>query len=412
MKVLHLNTHASGGSYQYAALLCAVLIEQGIDSRLLCKDSQLPGARIPFLDRVIRRTYVSLSTEPWHGTWRILSPPAPGQLEQIDVVHLHTVADWFDVPRWLETLPRRIGVVISIHDMWHITGGCFLYHGCDSFTSGNALCNSCPILMWPADQLLASAAYSRKLDAYRNSGARMVANSHWLAQLAGRSAIAKACGGVSVISAGIDSKVFGVHDKAVCRKELDLPLDAFVIVTGSASLEDRNKNLTWLLEQLSFLPQLGKIIVLTFGEGTVPVPDCLNVRFAGGIHDRCELARILTAADVFVSASSMETYGLTFVEAMACGIPVVAFRVGGIPEAAPEGEGGILCEPHDGAALREAITNLRGSRELREKLGRIARTTAHSRNAASSFGSKFAQLYRECVGLAQPVPANTRAVAT
>ena len=53
------------------------------------------------------------------------------ELEGIDVVHLHTVADWFDVPSWLETLPREIGVVISLHDMWHVTGGCFLYRGCD-----------------------------------------------------------------------------------------------------------------------------------------------------------------------------------------------------------------------------------------------------------------------------------------
>ena len=40
MKVLHLNTHASGGSYEYAALLCAALAEQGIESRLLSKNSQ------------------------------------------------------------------------------------------------------------------------------------------------------------------------------------------------------------------------------------------------------------------------------------------------------------------------------------------------------------------------------------
>ena len=56
-----------------------------------------------------------------------------------------------------------------------------------------------------------------------------------------------------------------------------------------------------------------------------------------------DLARLLAAADVFVSASLMETYGLTLVEAMACGTPVVAFRVGGIPEAAPDGQGAILC---------------------------------------------------------------------
>jgi glycosyltransferase involved in cell wall biosynthesis len=412
MRVLHLNAHASGGSYEYAALLCAALAEQGIESRLLCKNSQPSRGSRSFLDRVVRRSYVSLSIEPWHGTRRLSSPPATEELNQIDVVHLHTVADWFDVPHWLEMLPRRIGVVITIHDMWHITGGCFLYRGCDRYTTENSPCDSCPILRWPANRVLARAAYSRKLRAYRNCGARMVANSHWLADLAGRSAIAKACGGVRVIPPGIDTKVFKPHDKELCRKQLGLSRDAFVIATGGASLKDTNKNVRWLLEQLSLLPELGNVIVLAFGEGAVQVPDRLDVRFAGDIGDRCDLARLLAAADVFVSASLMETYGLTLVEAMACGTPVVAFRVGGIPEAAPDGQGAILCGPQDGAAFLETITNLRGSPQLREKLGRIAHQTAHSRNAASSFGNKFAQLYRECLDLRQPIPAVTPAAVT
>jgi glycosyltransferase involved in cell wall biosynthesis len=240
----------------------------------------------------------------------------------------------------------------------------------------------------------------------------MVANSHWLAELAARSAIAKACGGAQVIPPGIDTRVFKPRDRELCRKQLGLPAVAFVIATGGASLKDTNKNLPWLLEQLSLLPEPGKVLVLAFGEGAVPVPDRLNVRFAGVIRDRCDLAQLLAAADVFVSASLIETYGLTLVEAMGCGIPVVAFRVGGIPEAAPDGQGAVLCEPQDGAALLEAITNLRESPQLREKLGRIAYETAHSRNAASSFGSKFAQLYRECLGLKQTIPAVTPATVT
>jgi glycosyltransferase involved in cell wall biosynthesis len=412
MKVLHLNTHASGGSYEYAALLCAALTEQGIESRLLSKDSQPPSVRRPLLDRVIRRCYVSLSTEPWHGTRRLLSPPAPEELDQIDMVHLHTVADWFNVPHWLETLPPRMGVVISVHDMWHITGGCFLYRGCDRYTSDIGPCDPCPILRWPAARLLADAAHSRKLRAYRTSGAHMVANSYWLAELAGRSAIAKACGGVRVIPPGIDLTIFKPHDKELCRKQLGLPADGFVIVTGGASLKDPNKNVPWLLEQLSLLPELEKVIVLAFGEGSVPASDRLNVRFTGSIRDRYNLARLFKAADVFVTASLMETYGLTLVEAMACGTPVVAFRVGGIPEAAPEGRGAILCQPQDGVALLAAITNLRKSPQLREKMGRLAHETAHSRNAANSFGGTFAQLYTECFNLKQTIPAGTSAVAT
>jgi glycosyltransferase involved in cell wall biosynthesis len=394
MRVLHLNTHASGGSYEYAALLSTGLAEQGVESHVLCKHSLWAQPGRVFLDRVIRRLYVSFSTEPWHGTRRLLSPPGPEKLEEIDVVHLHTVADWFDVPSWLETLPREIGVVISLHDMWHFTGGCFLYRGCNLYTE---TCTPCPILKSPFNWVLARDEHSRKLQAYRNCRAQFVANSFWLAELAERSPIVKASGGVRVIPPGIDITVFKPQDKDQWRKQLGLPQNAFVIITGGASLTDANKNVPWLLKLLSHLPGLRDVIVLAFGEGSVPVPDHLNVRFTGGIRDRRDLAQLFAAADVFVSASLMETYGLTLVEAMACGTPVVAFRVGGSPEAAPDGQGAILCEPGDGTTLTEAIMKLRSSPELRDRLGALACETAHTRNAASSFANAFAQLYRECV---------------
>jgi glycosyltransferase involved in cell wall biosynthesis len=394
MRVLHLNTCAFGGSYEYAALLSTALIEQGIESHLLCKTSLPTDGVGLFLDRVIRRASVSLSREPWHGTWRFLSLPTCEELEEIDIVHLHTVADWFDVPRWLETLPRRIGVVITIHDMWHVTGGCFLYRGCDRYANQTHACDACPILRWPANRILASAAHSRKLRVYRNCGARMVANSQWLADLAGQSPIVWACSGARVITPGIDTTVFKPQDKELCRKHLGLPAGSFVVVTGGASLTDANKNVPWLFEQLSHLPDPRDVIVLAFGEGTLPVPGRLNVQFKGGIRERRELAQLFAAADVFVSASLMETYGLTLVEAMACGTPVVAFRVGGIPEAAPHGHGAILCQPRDGVALIEAITTLRDSPQLREELGNSASKLAAARNDKGNFAGAFKAVYQ------------------
>jgi glycosyltransferase involved in cell wall biosynthesis len=412
MRVLHLNTHASGGSYEYAALLSTGLAEQGISSDVLCKNRPSAESGRPLLDRIIRRSYVSLSTEPWHGTRRFFPPPSPEDLDGIDIVHLHTVADWFDVPRWLETLPRKTGVVISLHDMWHVTGGCFLYRGCDRYANQTHRCDPCPILKWPANRFLARAAHSRKLQTYRHCGARMVANSQWLAGIAGRSPIAKACGGVQVIPPGIDTTIFKPQDKNLCRKQLDLPADAFVIVTGGSSLTDANKNVPWLFEQLSHLPDLQGIVVIAVGEGAVAVPDGLNVRFTGCVRERADLARLFAAADVFVSASLMETYGLTLVEAMACRTPVVAFGVGGIPEAAPDGQGAILCAPQDTTALIEAITKLRNSPQLRETLGDIAYETMHARNAPGSFANAFAQLYRECVSSRENAQRQRSALTT
>jgi glycosyltransferase involved in cell wall biosynthesis len=396
MRVLHLNTHSSGGSYEYAALLSTALVEQGIESHVLSRDSQLQPGR-PFLDRVIRKAYVSLSTEPWHGTQRLLSPPHSDELQGFDLVHLHTVADWFNVPSWLETLPSGIGVVITLHDMWHFTGGCFLYRGCDRFTE---TCAPCPILKEPLNRILAKREQRRKLQVYRDRQVQFVANSQWLADLATRSAIVRACGRCRVISPGVDTDVFRPQDKAQCRSQLGIPPNAFVIAAGAASLTDTNKNIPWLLEQLAALSEHEDALVVLAGEGTLEIPIGLDVRLTGGIADRIKRAMLFSAADVFVSASLMETYGLTLIEAMSCGTPVVAFRTGGIPEAVPE-HGGILCELLDADAFKTAIQKLRHSEELRNELGNGGSELVAARNAKSRFAAAFARLYEACLSARQ-----------
>ena len=393
MKVLQLNTHASGGSYEYASLLSAALAEQGIESHVLCKNQSAEASR-PYLDRVIRRSYVSLSTEPWHGTRRLLCPPAPEDLDGVDVVHLHTVADWFDVPSWLEILPKHIGVIVSLHDMWHFTGGCFLYRGCNLYSE---TCAPCPILKTPLNRVLAKDEQRRKLRAYRNRRVQFVANSQWLANLAERSPIVRVCGGTRVIPPGIDTTIFRPQDKAESRANFGIAQDAFVIAAGAASLADTNKNIQWLLQQLAKLSGLDNVLILLAGEGAIKTPVGLNVRAVGRVPDRAKRSKLFGAADVFVSASLMETYGVTLIEAMSCGTPVVAFRVGGIPEAAPDGQVALLCEPLDGSAFLAAIERLRSSRQLRDELGRAASNLALPRNNKGQFAAAFPQIYRACM---------------
>jgi glycosyltransferase involved in cell wall biosynthesis len=393
MRVLHLNAHSSGGSHEYATLLSNALAEQGIESHMLSRDSQQPQPGKPFFDRVIRKAYVSLSIEPWHGTRRLLSPPRAEELQGFDVVHLHTVADWFNVPKWLETLPRGIGVVVSLHDMWHFTGGCFLYRGCDRFTE---TCSPCPILKAPFNRVLANDERRRKLHAYRSRRVQFVASSRWLGDLADRSAIVRACGGTRVIPPGIDTDVFRPKDRTQCRAELGIPPNAFVIAAGAASLTDTNKNIPWLLKQLAGLPGSEHLLVMLVGEGTIDIPIGLNVRLTGGVADRTNRAILLSAADVFVSASLMETYGLALVEAMSCGIPVVAFRTGGIPEAVPA-QAGILSEVLDADGFKTAIQKLRHSKELRIALGNEGSKLIADRNAKSRFAAAFARVYEACL---------------
>ena len=393
MRILHLNTHPSGGSYEYAALLSTALAGEGIESTVRCKDSLRLQPGRHFVDRLIRKAYVSFSTKPWHGTKRLMLPPRREELQGFDVVHLHTVADWFNVPTWLERLPSGIGVVITLHDLWHFTGGCFLFDGCDRFTG---TCAPCPILKEPFNRILAKDEQRRKLQAYRDRHVQFIANSEWLADLATRSSIVRACGPPQVIPPGIDTNVFKPQDKAACRSQLGISPDVFVIAAAAASLRDTNKNFSWLLGQVAELPELEDVLIVLVGEGDIEIPTNLNVRFMGGISDRSKRATVFSAADIFASTSLMETYGLTLIEAMSCGRPVVAFRTGGVPEAVPN-TGGILCDLVDAAAFKAAIQKLRNCEDFRNDLGTEARKLVDARNSKPRFAAAFARVYEACL---------------
>lgn len=90
---------------------------------------------------------------------------------------------------------------------------------------------------------------------------------------------------------------------------------------------------------------------------------------------RADVARLMQAVDVVTLPSRSETFGLAVLEAMALGKPVVATRVGGLPELVRDGETGILVD-FTAASLAHALNELLTSAELRQRLGQAARAIA------------------------------------
>ncbi|HSL75368.1 MAG TPA: glycosyltransferase, partial [Candidatus Limnocylindrales bacterium] len=88
-----------------------------------------------------------------------------------------------------------------------------------------------------------------------------------------------------------------------------------------------------------------------------------------GRRDRAELAAFYAAADVFVSTPWYEPFGITPLEAMACGTPVVGSNVGGIKYSVRDGETGFLVEPRDPDALADRLARLLGDRQLLQTFG-------------------------------------------
>lgn len=100
-----------------------------------------------------------------------------------------------------------------------------------------------------------------------------------------------------------------------------------------------------------------------------------NVVFTGFL-DQEDVAAAYRSADIFASASDTETFGLTFVEAMHAGIPVIGVNRLGAKEVVKDGKNGLLVEPGDSGKLARAMERLLRNVELRRRMGRAARQMA------------------------------------
>jgi glycosyltransferase involved in cell wall biosynthesis len=98
-----------------------------------------------------------------------------------------------------------------------------------------------------------------------------------------------------------------------------------------------------------------------------------HVEFLGRVPNP-EVPHVMTGFDVLVNCSHAESFGVVVLEASACGIPVVATEVGGVPEVCRHGESGLLVPPNDVHALADAIIRLARDPELRAAMGRAGRT--------------------------------------
>lgn len=108
---------------------------------------------------------------------------------------------------------------------------------------------------------------------------------------------------------------------------------------------------------------------------------------------------VLGHADLFLLPSETESFGLAALEAQSCGVPVLASRVGGLPEVIADGETGVLTEPGDVAAMAEAACALLADEERRRAMGQAARTRALLRFRRLPLAAEYEALYLRLLGL-------------
>jgi L-malate glycosyltransferase len=119
-----------------------------------------------------------------------------------------------------------------------------------------------------------------------------------------------------------------------------------------------------------------------------------HVRFLG---KQLNFVSVLQQADVFLLPSETESFGLAALEALACGVPVVASRVGGLPEVVSDGESGFLVEVGDVAGMAGAITRLFGDDALHAKMAAAARRAAETQFPMEPLIDRWEAYYRKVI---------------
>ena len=303
-----------------------------------------------------------------------------------DVVHLHWVAGGMLSVGDAAKLPGPL--VWTLHDMWAFTGGCHYDDGCGRFADG---CGPCPVLGSTTRHDLSHWSWARKTRLLKRDDLTIVSPSRWLAAQAAKSA---ALGGhdIRVIPNALDMEVFQPRGRAAAREVLGLPADRPIVMFAAMNATDDPRkgfrHLEAALHRLTASRVRPFALIVGADMPSVTERLSLDARYLGTIADDAMLATAYSAADVFVAPSEQENLSNTVVEAMACGTPCVAFRVGGMEDLVDHGENGFLAQPLVAADLarcigeilvaEEGVRAARGSR-AREKIAGMCEQGAVAR---------------------------------
>jgi glycosyltransferase involved in cell wall biosynthesis len=224
------------------------------------------------------------------------------------------------------------------------TGGCHYSWECKKYRSQ---CNDCPQLGQQGKGDLSEKNFKLKLTSLKNKNLHIVGDSTWLTKEAQNSPVFANVKSFRTIHYSIDFDIFRpANNRKEILKKHDIPENAFVLSFGAADFTNRRKGFPELIDTLKIIKQKSaNIHCLVFGEGKFETnnKELPPFHFTGHLTPN-ELTGIYSTADIFIIPSLYEAFGLTAVEAMACGTPVIGFNTGGIPDSVKKGISGWLIE--------------------------------------------------------------------
>jgi glycosyltransferase involved in cell wall biosynthesis len=291
--------------------------------------------------------------------------------EAPDICHAHNLhGHYFDL-RALPTISQQVPLVLSLHDAWLLTGHCAYPLDCQRWHQG---CGQCPDLsLYPSLRRDGTAGnWKRKRDILTRCQVWVTTPSRWLMQHVQQSPLAVAIVEARVIPNGVDLEIFRPGDRRAARSRLNLPLDRPILLFAANGIRQHAyKDFHTLKAMVKILAErMPGVLFVALGE-TAPAQriGSAEIYFVPYQADASTVGEYYRAADVYVHAARADTFPTTVLEALACGTPVIATAVGGIPEQVVEGQMGFLVPPGDAQSLATAVLQLLSDDERRVQMG-------------------------------------------
>lgn len=367
------------------------------------KSTDISGAWL--LSRILRLTAEPIRAwDLWQGVEDFRYPDSRQVLElppvMPDIVHCHNLhGNYFDL-RALPCLNHVVPIVLTLHDAWLLGGHCAHSFDCEKWKTG---CGHCPDLsiyprLWrdrtARNWLIKNGIYSR-------CRLYIATPSRWLMDKVQQSMLMQAALECRVIANGVDLEVFRPSDKLGARRSLGLPPSARILVFVSQAVRrSRWRDYGLLEETVRRLaresPEGQPMIVICWGDVGEPRRfGRAEIRFLPFEDKGAEISSYFQAADIYLHPAKVDTFPNAILEALACGTPVVATAVGGIPEQVDDGVTGFLIPSGDAEAMAARVNQLLTDNELRQKIGVQAVEYARSRFSLDQQADSYLSWYKE-----------------
>ncbi len=319
-------------------------------------------------------------------------------LKECDIVNLHWINGAYLSLNSLELLKQLDKPIVwTQHDMWAFTGGCHYTAGCEKFVEH---CSNCPKLIFKSENDFSSKIFNKKKAVFDQMNLTIVSSSNWLAEEAMRSELLRTKKSY-VIPTPIDFDTYRSINTVKARTDLQLPLYKKLVLAGAMNLKDERKGFLYLIQALQIIHDsniklCSDIELVVFGKLDESVLNKIpfKVHQLGKLNNEEDIVKAYNTADIYLAPSLEDNLPNTIMEAMSCGIPVVAFNVGGIPDMVDDGENGILVELESSQRLANAIEKLLCDENLSKKFSIAARQKILNNFDQKIVAAKYYELYK------------------